>query len=129
MSAELRGIGLQRVSVQGDRVSFGGGTPQYLSRWNILTALDNGEIEVRPRNDGLVVCYRLSFGVFFIFMPVVCFLLLADMALIGHFPSEFVLAMGLFMLTGLALMGLNCWLVARKFSGIIERLLNSTNKG
>jgi hypothetical protein len=61
MSEELRRAGLQRVFVLGNRISFGGGTPQYLSRRNVFTTLDEGEIEVVSKEERLVISYYLSF--------------------------------------------------------------------
>jgi hypothetical protein len=123
MPIELRAIGLRRVFVQGDRILFGSGTPRYFSNWNILTALDKGEIEVHSSDDQLVVSYHLSFKAFFILISFVCFGLLLVWTIFGHPPLKLVFGSAVLILTLLFLMGLSCRTVTRKLVSVINRLL------
>lgn len=64
MSEELRKAGLQNVFVWGSGISFGGATGQYgikENEGNKLTVINEGEIDISPSGDKLVVSYTLHF--------------------------------------------------------------------
>jgi len=125
MPIELRAIGLSCVLVQGDKIVFGSGTPRYFSNWNILTALDKGEIEVHSNENRLIVSYHLSFKAFFILMSLVCFGLLLVWTVFGHPPLKLVFGSAVLILTLLFLMGLSCRTVTRELVSVINRLLTN----
>jgi hypothetical protein len=128
VSEELRRSGLQRVYARGDRVSFGGGTPQPFSRWNVLTALDEGEVELTPGRDKVVISYYLGFGS----------LVIAASVGIPLLVGFFILMTGSFSLLGavsllvgswLFIMGGNYLLVVLTFSSIIKDVLRGVLEG
>jgi hypothetical protein len=123
MPGELRGIGLQGVLVNGDRISFGRGTSRYFSQWNLLTALDGGDINVLTEGGTMTVRYELNFTTFVVVM--VSFFVLGSIvwAIVVHPSTQMLLVTSLFLLVWLVAMVLSCWQAARKLGGIINRTL------
>jgi len=123
MPLELRGIGLQNVTVQGDRILFGSGTPRYFSDWNLLTALDSGNINVFANGGKLTVTYSLSFTRFFALMGTLFVFALTLWTITAHPSIQSLIVGALLLLVWLLFMGLSCWHVARRLGAVIKNVL------
>lgn len=122
VTEELRRVGIQRVTVTGDRISFGGGSQQYFSRWNILTGIDEGEVEIVSGQGKLAVSVYLSFRGIVIATSV------AIPFIVGLFilspNSNLLLGKVSLLLAGwLLVTGGNYLLVSRNFLSIIDSVL------
>jgi len=57
----LAGAGATALRRESNGLQFGGTAFRLVSNWNVLVPISTGIIEVRSRNDGIIVWYRLRF--------------------------------------------------------------------
>jgi hypothetical protein len=104
------------------KISFSGGFFRFVTNWNILHAVSNGEIRVEEANQKISLHYNLKFTEMLILVTILVFGVFGDFNLQGSYLSFFPKILNLAILWFL-FFGMNYLVTMIRFPPFIRRII------